>query len=76
MCRIPSHAGLRPRISIRGWPITGSRSTESLALILTFIGLAPSCGRQRGKIYVGAGGAGGQGWGEGTVGDGLVLWSR
>ena len=27
---IPSHAGLRPRISIRVWPITGSRSTESL----------------------------------------------
>jgi len=30
---IPSHAGLRSRISIRVWPITGSRSTESLAVI-------------------------------------------
>ena len=28
---------------------TGSRSTESLAFILMFIGLAPSCGHQRGK---------------------------
>ena len=27
---IPSHAGLRPRISIRVWPITSSHSTESL----------------------------------------------
>ena len=42
---IPSHAGLCPRISIRVWPITGSRSTKSLASILMFIGLAPSCGR-------------------------------
>ena len=33
---IPSHAGLRPRISIRVWPIMGSRSPKSLALIHMF----------------------------------------
>ena len=33
---IPSHADLRPRISIGVWPIMGSRSPKSLALILMF----------------------------------------
>ena len=31
---IPSHAGLRPRISIRVWPIAGSRSTESFGVVM------------------------------------------
>src|ERR1700733_5674418 len=46
---IPSHAGLRPRISIRVWPITGSRSTESLALIL------PNVHRLGAKLWTPAG---------------------
>jgi hypothetical protein len=48
---IPSHTGLRPRISMRVWPITGSRSIKGLALIPMIIGLAPICGRQRGEGY-------------------------